>query len=153
VRYAGTYDQTWLENEAPFWPRDFDYRYFQAAAEDQWIPYPTGGEPVTLTNLTGDGHRSFRLPVRAMPVTFVPYRGHDVTRAAVVDTVLFEPDAGRFSLTWRTSLSLGKSLFDVKETIAGEMPPGWHRARRAHKSYYPGLGALVAARRGRSTST
>jgi hypothetical protein len=148
VNYAGTYDKEWLDNNAPFWPADFDYRYFQAAAQDQWIAYPTGGEPVVLRNLTPDGLRSFRLPVQAMPVTFIPYRGYDVSRDAVVDTVLFEPDEERFSVTWRTSLPLGKSLFDVKETIAGEMPRGWHRARRTNKAYYPGLGALVAARRG-----
>ena len=152
-QYAGTYDRTWLENDAPFWPKDFDYRYFQCAAEDQWIPFPIGGELVTLKNLTPDGQRSFRLPVRPMPVTFIPYRGYDVTRDAVVDTILFEPDDERFTLTWRTSLPLGRSLFDVKETIAGEMPRGWHRARRANKNYYASLGELAAARRQGSVTT
>jgi hypothetical protein len=152
ARYAGTYDQEWLDNDAPFWPKDFDFRYFQSAPEDQWIPYPQGGEPVVLRNLTPDLHRTFRLPSRRMPVTFVPYRGYDVTREAVIDTIVLEPDRDRFTLTWRVSLDLGKSLFDVKETIAGEMAAGWHRARRADKAYYPSLGALVAARRGETTS-
>jgi hypothetical protein len=147
ARHAGTYDTAWLENEAPFWPKDFDYRYFQAAPEDQWIRHPGGGEVVALQNLTPDGDRRFRLPSRRMPVTFLPYRGRDVTREAVVDTIVLEPDQERFTLTWRTSLALGKSLFDVKEAIAGEMPAGWHRARRGDKTYYPSLGALVAARR------
>jgi hypothetical protein len=147
-RYAGTYDQNWLENNAPFWPQDFDYRYFQCAPEDQWTAYPQGGEPVVLRNLTPDGYRSFRLPTRKMPVTFIPYRGYDVTRDAVIDTIVLEPDQERFTVTWRTSLALGKSVFDVKETIAGEMSAGWHRARRAEKDYYPSLAALVASRRG-----
>ncbi len=148
VRFAGTYDQEWLDNESPFWPKDFDYRYFQCAAEDQWIGYPRGGEPIVLKNLTPDGYRAFNLPARRMPITFIPYRGYDVTRDAVLDTIVLEPDQNRFTLTWRTALALGKSLFDVKEVIAGEMAAGWHRARRANKSYYPSLGALVAARRG-----
>ena len=150
--YAGTYDTEWLENNAPFWPKDFDYRYFQCTREDQWIPYPRGGEDVVLLNLTPDGYRQFQLPTRPMPVTFIPYRGHDVTHEAELDTIVLEPDSERFTLTWRTSLALGKSLFDVKETIVGAMSSAWHRARRANKEYYPSLGALVAARRGSRTA-
>ncbi len=37
VNCAGTYDQQWVDNRAPFWPDDFDYRYFQAAPPDQQI--------------------------------------------------------------------------------------------------------------------
>ena len=152
VGYAGTYDQEWLDNECPFWPKNFDFRYFQAAAEDQWIAYPRGGEPIVLKNLTSDGYRAFHLPPGRVPVTFIPYRGFDVTRDAVLDTIVLEPDLDRFTLTWRASLALGKSLFDVEEVIAGEMSRGWHRARRLDKDYFPSLGALVAAKRGERPS-
>lgn len=146
-RYAGTYDQQWIENIAPLWPEDFDERYFQAAPPDQVIPYPQGGEEVVLKNLTPDGLRSFRLPTRAMPITFIPYRGCDVTKAASVDTIVIEPDAGRFSLTWRCSLALGRSVFDVQEVIAGEMQKEWHRSRRfPGKTYYASLADAVRAR-------
>jgi hypothetical protein len=143
-QHAGTYDQGWLDDVAPFWPHDFDYRYFQCAPGDQWITYPSGGEPIVLNGLTPDGHRSFQLPARSMPVTFIPHSGHDVTQEAVVDTIVLEPDQDRFTLTWRTSLALGRSLFDVKEIIAGEMPAGWYRARKAEKDYYVSLSALAA---------
>lgn len=43
VRYAGTYDQHWIENTAPLWPDDFDERYFQSAPPDQTVPFPQGG--------------------------------------------------------------------------------------------------------------
>lgn len=43
AQLAGTYDQRWLDERAPFWPDDFDYRHFQAAPQDQWIPHPVGG--------------------------------------------------------------------------------------------------------------
>lgn len=147
VRYAGTYDEHWVENEAPFWPQDFDPRYFQAAAADQIIPYPAGGEEVVMRNLTPDGHRAFRLPTRAVPVTFIPYKGRDVTLEANIDTIVLEPEAGRFTMTWRANLALGKSVFDVKETIAGEKSAAWHRARRfPGKTYYPSLAEAVQAR-------
>lgn len=152
-RYAGTFDAHWQKNRAPFWPDDFDYRYFQAAAPDQVVPYPRGGEPVVMQNLTPDGVRRFRLPAKPMPITFVPYRGRDITRQAALDTIVFEPDAERFSLTWRVALPLGKSVFDVKETIAGELGPAWHRARRfPGKIYYRNLAEACAARGGRKAS-
>lgn len=148
-RYAGTYDQDWIETTAPLWPDDFDERCFQAAPADQIVPYLQGGERVVLFNLTPDGRRIFQLPAQAMPVTFIPYKGHDVTRQAQIDTLVLEPDAERFTMTWRCVLALGKSVFDVKETIAGEMSREWHRSRRfPGKPYYANLAELAGARRG-----
>jgi hypothetical protein len=150
VSYAGTYDERWLENEAPFWPQDFDHRYFQAAPPDQIIPYPQGGEEVTLHNLTPDGFRGFRLPERRMPVSFIPHRGRDVTLTANIDTIVLEPDEERFTLTWRANLPLGKSIFDVKETVVGGVSRAWRRARAARgKRYYRNLAELVRDRAGR----
>ncbi|MEY4562691.1 MAG: hypothetical protein RLZZ618_1968, partial [Pseudomonadota bacterium] len=149
IGHAGSYDSDWVENHAPFWPDDFDHRYFQAAPPDQVIPYPVGGEEVLLHHLTPDGQRSFALPQRSMPVTFIPHTGRDLTVQAVIDTLVFEPDAGHFTVTWRASLRLGRSVFDVKETIVGEMSAAWHRARRfPGKTYYASLSELVAARKG-----
>jgi hypothetical protein len=150
-RYAGTYDDRWLDEQAPFWPDDFDERYFQAAPADQVIAHPQGGEEVVLQHLTADGLRAFQLPRLAMPVTFVPHRGRDVTRDAVLDTIVLEPDEERFTLTWRASIALGKSVFDVKETITGEMTQAWHRARRfPDKTYHRSLADAVAAKRARA---
>lgn len=146
--HAGTYDERWLDETAPFWPEDFDERYFQAAPEDQRMPYPQGGESVMLQHLTADGLRAFELPRRAMPVTFIPYRGRDVTQQAALDTVVLEPDDERFTLAWRASITLGRSVFDVKETVVGEMSRAWHRVRsHPHKRYYASLAEAVAARR------
>ncbi|GJH13236.1 DUF2169 domain-containing protein [Caballeronia novacaledonica] len=147
VRYAGTYDQQWIENVAPLWPDDFDERYFQAAPPDQVIAFPVGGEQVVLKNLTPDGYCAFQLPTQRMPVTFVPHRGNDVTLPSNLDTLVFEPDQGRFTLTWRAVLPLGRSIFDVKETIVGERSPAWHRARRfPGKTYYANLAEAVRDR-------
>jgi hypothetical protein len=147
AKFVGTYDQDWLENTAPFWPDDFDERYFQAAPPDQTMPYPEGGEEVALLNLTPDGHRAFRLPSRRMPMTFIPYKGRDVNRDASLDTIVLEPDRERFTLTWRAALPLGRSVFDVKETVVGEMSAAWYRARKyPGKEYYPSLRALAKAR-------
>src|SRR5690606_30217736 len=42
IRYAGTYDQHWVDDVFPFLPPDFDNRYYQAAPEDQQCSYLQG---------------------------------------------------------------------------------------------------------------
>lgn len=126
VAFAGTYNQKWLDNVAPFWPDDFDYRYFQAAPADQQIPYLKGGESLILQNLSHSGFTKFLIPRITMLVIFSPYSGENIVKEAVIDTVLIEPDHNRFMLTWRVSLSLRKNCFELKQVIAGEMPRSWH---------------------------
>jgi hypothetical protein len=119
-KYAGTYDQNWLDNHAPFWPDDFDYRYFQAAPQEQQISYPKGGEPVLLKNLTPLGTCRFRLPKLEIPVFVNPYRDNAKQLAPVIDTVFFEPDHGRFTMTWRVALPLKRNCFELKDVIIGK---------------------------------
>jgi len=148
---AGTYDGAWLAERAPLWPDNFDERYFQCAPTDQIIPYPVGGEPVVLKNMSPMRPVvAFALPEWPVSITFVPHQGRDITRSAHVDTLVLEPEKNRFTMTFRCTLPLGKSIFDVKETIAGNMPQAWHRARRfPGKTYYASLADAVRARRSR----
>jgi hypothetical protein len=155
-RLAGTYDQEWLANRAPFWPDDFSYAYFQATSEDQQTAYLKGGEEVVLENLTPDGFRSFTVPGKVVPITALYYRHSDLCTAGVCDTLLIEPDKGRFCMTWRLSLPLRRNCFEVKQLIVGERPYSWHSARRAElagKTYYRSLAELVDAKRGRIRSS
>ena len=82
ARYAGTYDADWLRKRVPYWPDDFDYHYFQAAPADQQMPYPVGGETVTLTNLSRHGTQRVVLPDLGLPILLVPHRGNDVAKAS-----------------------------------------------------------------------
>jgi len=144
VPFAGTYDQQWLDNQAPFWPDDFDYRYFQAAPADQQIPYPKGGEAILLKNLTAQGLTRFKIPNLPMPVNFIPYRGKYKKLYAVIDTILIEPDLNRFMLTWRISYPLRKNCFELMQVVAGEMPRSWHIAQQyGEKPYYKNLAEFI----------
>jgi hypothetical protein len=150
IPYAGTYNDDWLKTRAPFFPDDFDYHYFQSAPADQQIAYPQGDEQVMLENLTSQGITRFLIPRRSMPVLFIPYRGKDRLVDGVIDTIVIEPDQNRFMVTWRASLPLHRDCFEIKQTIAGEMPAAWHRARRiGNKPYYRSLGEYIRATRGR----
>jgi hypothetical protein len=143
IRYAGTYDNTWLEHEFPFLPQDFDARYFQCAPEDQQVSPPQGGERVLLVNLTPDGRREFLFPAVEMPIVFFRRRAERVETKGTVDTVLFEPDKERFSVVWRVSLKLQRDIFEVSRVVVGHMSRGWWRAVQTGKSYKPSLDLVI----------
>ncbi len=148
-KYAGTYDQQWLDNEFPFLPRDFKEEYYQAAPVDQQVPYPLGGEEVELFNLSPQGRIAFKLPGPVVPVEFALKRDGRRETSAVIDTVILEPDLGRMLLLWRASMPLRRNLFEVSQVIVGKMPRGWYRARDVGKNYYRSLRACVRARKPR----
>ncbi len=145
LKYAGTYDQNWIDNTFPFLPADFNEAYFQAAPEDQQIPYPQGGEEVILANLTPEGRASFTLPTIEMPVVFFRKKDENHETEAVIDTIVIEPENGVFSMTWRASLPLKKNIFEIPQVLVGKMSRGWWRARELGKTYYPSLAHLVKA--------
>jgi len=146
-QYAGTYDQNWIDNVFPFLPADFDERYYQFAPPDQQIDYLRGGEEVALLNLTPEGHTAFKLPRLEVPVTFYLKNYEEKEAEAVADTLIIEPDLGRFVMVWRASLPLRRNMFEVARVVAGRMPSGWYRARKLGKTYYPSLKDLVDTRR------
>jgi len=120
ARFAGTYDQHWLEHRAPFWPDDFDYRFFNAAPEDQQIATVRVGEEVVLTNLTPEGFARFQIPEYRVPVVIVPTSEREREIHPVVDTLLIEPDHHRIMLTLRCAVPMKKSVFDIRRTVVGE---------------------------------
>ncbi len=146
-KYAGTYDQNWIDDVFPFLPADFDDRYCQSAPLDQQIDYPQGDEEVMLRNLTPQGEMAFRLPRRDVPITFFPKNYEEKEVEAPCDTLIIEPDLGRFIMLWRAALPLRKNMFEVAQVVAGRMPRGWYRARELGKTHYPSLKALVDTRR------
>lgn len=134
ARYAGTFDQTWLQERFPFLPDDFDDRYFQSAPPDQTIPYPAGGESVRLINFTADGIMEFRVPKQRVPVV-VPFPDGEESRDAILDTIVIEPDARRVILIRRTSFPCRCKPTDVDEIRVGEPTPAWLRAEASSKAF------------------
>ncbi len=139
-KWAGTYDKHWLDNVSPFLPADFKEEYFQAAPADQQMDYPLGGEEVELLNLTPKGRSTFKLPKLDVPIEFSLRGNKPKEMDAVIDTIVFEPDFGRFLMLWRTSLPLRRNIFEVTGVVAGKMSPGWYRARTTGKQYFRSLG-------------
>ena len=142
--FVGTYDTNWLDNHAPFWPADFDYRYFQAAPQDQQIPYPTGGEEIILEGLAPAGKRAFRIPSLPLSVLFI-FRNRKLREiSSAIDTIILEPDENRFMIVWRANLTLQRKLFELAHVIVGKTLQSHHRENRQKgKIHYQSLGELV----------
>jgi hypothetical protein len=147
IGFAGTYDQSWIDNVFPFLPRDFDDRYHQAAPADQQTDEPAGGEEVILLNVTAAGRTRFRLPTVKVPVVFIPRNGPSEETRAVLDTIMIEPNRRHVVLVWRVSRPLKRNIFELPEAVVGRASRAFWRAREVGKAYYPSLGALVRARR------
>jgi hypothetical protein len=121
--WAGSYDKKWMDEKLPFLPDDFDERYFQCAPEDQQTDYCRGGEIVSLTNLTPQGRTEFALPALKEPFVVSYKNGQQVRLTGVVDTLILEPDLGRFTLSLRASVALRRNLHEVSDISVGLVLP------------------------------
>jgi hypothetical protein len=129
ARYAGTYDQKWLDDVFPFLPADFDERYYQAAPEDQQVPLPKGPMEVVLSGFTADGVRQFVLPHFEAPVHVFPKRGEREDLVAALDNIVFEPDLERFTMSWRVARPLKKSMHEIAQVLVGKKGRDWWQQR------------------------
>jgi hypothetical protein len=129
ARFAGTYDEQWLAEVFPFLPKDFDERYYQAAPQDQQLPVPKGPMEVVLSGFTVDGARQFMLPHFEAPVHVFPKRGEREDYSATLDTIAFEPDRERFTMSWRVARPLRKSMHEIAQVLVGRKGKDWWQQR------------------------
>ena len=69
------------------------------------------------------GRTVFTLPVLKGPFAFSLKNGEHRRMAGVVDTLLLEPDLGRFTLSLRASFPLRRNLHEVAEILVGHVYP------------------------------
>jgi hypothetical protein len=115
--YAGTYDDAWTQKRAPYLPLDFDTRFFQLAPTALTAPgFLQGGEPVVLSGFSQGQALSFVLPSCGLALDF-DFDGAKLPQTPQLETLLFEPDAGRFQMLWRAALPVDKKLLKLKEVV------------------------------------
>ncbi len=127
VGYAGRYDDLWLEQRFPLLPDDFDHRYFQAAASDQWVQPLQGKEEIVLINLVdhakaGGERVAFVMPELPLVIRVHPKRGASHLVKPVVDTLFIEPDEERFCVVWRVAHLLRQSPAELSVIEVGTPP-------------------------------
>ena len=121
LSYAGTYDERWQQERAPFLPKDFDPRFLQLAPPGLVAPsYLQAGEWVQVQGATPSGILRFQLPPARIEVTFV-LDGAPQPVPANLDTVLIEPDQNRLVLVWRAALRCDKKALRVNEVRAAAL--------------------------------
>lgn len=128
-KYAGTYDDDWVDRHFPFLPPDFGDEYYQAAPADQQIAHPQGGEEIVLVNLSKEGYTAFTLPTFDAPIYFFLKNGLREDGRLSLDTIVLEPDARRLTLTWRATRPLRRSIFEVSQTVVGKRTRAWWAER------------------------
>ncbi len=116
--YAGTYDEAWQTQRAPYLPDDFDHRFLQIAPPALVTPQPLqGGEIVQIVGMRPEGPTQFTLPALRPRVRF---HMKDTTeeRPVMLDTVIVDPTDLRVQMVWRASLPCDKKALTVREVEA-----------------------------------
>ena len=118
ARLAGTYDASWERDRQPLLPADFDLRHCQCAPRDQQAPaFLSGGEPVTLRNLTPAGTLAFDLPTIDLRLeTRFMDDERQTHPAPVLHTVILEPDVPRVSLVFHSAIECHAKVYQLDHT-------------------------------------
>lgn len=113
-RFAGTYDDRWKAERAPFLPADFDYRFFQAAYPELVTDaHFRGRERIFAENVSLSGPISVDLPGISIDVKTV-FDRTSRSAPAVLDTIVLEPEEARLSLVWRQMAPCQGMVKDVR---------------------------------------
>lgn len=118
LELAGTYDKAWRENRWPHLPDDFDPEFWNGAHPDMRIPFPEGGEKITLTNLTPDGTLTISLPDLEPLVHVRREDGRIVPGHVKIDTLIIEPDSMKISMVWRAVLPVHREAEPVEARLS-----------------------------------
>lgn len=113
--YAGTYDEAWESERAPFLPEDFDKRFLNSAHPELAYPgFLKGGEQVYISNMHPEGAINFILP--KVNLAAKVHRSNEASLCAFhLETLAIYPNELKACLTWRAKYSGGKSIGDIDE--------------------------------------
>lgn len=145
ARFAGTYDQTWLDERYPLLPLNYDARFEQSAPPDQQLNSIQDGQSVAMLNMHSTGVIRFRLPAMDLPITFLAKDEPDLHTVARPDAVAVLCNEDVVTLTWRASLPCRRKFHALRKVVIGDRSAHWFALQRSSKPYYPGLGALCKA--------
>lgn len=107
---AGTFDDAWREAVWPRLPADHDYRYWNAAPEDQQIPYPSGGETLRLVGLSPTGSIECKLPARRTSLRVRLLNGLIFTLPMCLDTLEFNMQTHTLGCVFRRKVAAARGV-------------------------------------------
>jgi hypothetical protein len=121
-RFAGTFDQDWMDNRRPLLPKDFDVRFYNTVAQDQvLLDGLRGGEKLVLVGLHPQSSQ-VRLIVpdlRCMAKFVVKSTSQHIPM--VPDTLLVLPDEGKLAITFRASCPMDTDIRYLRSLTVDEV--------------------------------
>lgn len=148
---VGTYGGNYVKERWPGFPIDFDWSFFNAAPDDQQVPFLDGNEPLVLENLRPDAPRlRSRLPnwrVRCVIQQLEGTQVHLREVPLVIDTLVVDADQATLALTWRGVVEvLDAEMDDILEIfVMAESKDEPARSMDALSGYLSPTAPLVAA--------
>lgn len=129
--HAGTFDAAWEATRKPLLPKDFDARFFNAAAPGLTAPsHLRGDEPVAVVG-TSAAALSFHLPGLPPPVAHVELRKRNrAVCEAELDTVVVDTDQQQVTLLWRSHLLLPEGPHDIVSIEIEPVTSSWVPGQR-----------------------
>ncbi|MBC3766673.1 DUF2169 family type VI secretion system accessory protein [Neptunicella marina] len=114
---SGTYNDKWLKQNFPYFPNDFNWRYFNNAPQDQQVDYLTGDESLYFEHLRPEvPHFNSKLPA-IRPRLFVKGQYspeqrffHEVTLH--LDTLHVDMEKQQINLIWRGVVGVQSDEFE-----------------------------------------
>ena len=119
MKYAGTYDDQWLETQFPLLPADFDDRFFHSVAADQWIDPPRGGEEIVIDGMSPRGQIRFALPSCAASVS-LSYTSGQTQSMMRTETVLVDTLRRTCTVTWSADADIHGDPFRLERITIGD---------------------------------
>ncbi len=123
LAFAGTYDQAWVRTRKPLLPKNFDRRFFNAAAPGLVSALPMrGDEEVVVVGCSSRQRVAFRLPYAVGPGCRAKLLGGRTVEILLkLDTVTVDMDLGVVTLLWRGCLPARNGLHDVLSLVIRPM--------------------------------
>lgn len=106
-RLAGTYDDAWSRERAPFVPLDFDPRFLRCAPADQQVDGRLApGTAIRLRGCTASGDETVTLPQRT-PAIELRVGRRRIACVPALDVVAIDAEARTLRLLWRAAWRCG----------------------------------------------
>jgi hypothetical protein len=111
--FAGTYDEHWQSECAPYLPKDFDKRFCNVACTELIYPgYLQGGESVEINHMHPKGNLVFTIPYVKLKCEV--NLGDEVVKPQFnIETLLLEPNDLTISMIWRAAILCDKKLIKI----------------------------------------
>lgn len=115
AKYAGTYNETWQQERAPFLPEDFDLRFLNSAPPGQiYSGFLQGGEAARIIGFHPDGELNFRVPMVKL-VAKVEIANQEASPQFYLETLSLYPNQKQFTVTWRAAAPCPRGAISVKK--------------------------------------